>query len=101
LASSPEAIYQSLRRRRERLEKRLREERLLKRGAEARIEVAKDLPYLTEDEIQDLEDAPDSEVEATEEKVVDQATASQTIAELELEDNQVKRTGRSRKKSQG
>lgn len=32
LASSPEAIYQSLRRRRERLEKRLREEQLLKRG---------------------------------------------------------------------
>jgi superfamily II DNA or RNA helicase len=33
LASSPEAISQSLRRRRERLEKRLREEQLLKRGA--------------------------------------------------------------------
>jgi hypothetical protein len=33
LASSPEAIYQSLKRRRERLEKRLREEKLLKRGA--------------------------------------------------------------------
>ena len=38
LASSPEAIYQSLRRRRERLEKRLREERLQTRGAEARID---------------------------------------------------------------
>ena len=34
LASSPDAIYHSLRRRRERLEKRLREEKLLKRGAE-------------------------------------------------------------------
>src|ERR1022692_2693260 len=33
LASSPEAIYQSLRRRRERLEKRLREEQLLKRAS--------------------------------------------------------------------
>jgi len=33
LASSPEAIYQSLRLRKERLEKRLREEQLLKRGA--------------------------------------------------------------------
>ena len=32
LASSPEAIYQSLRRRRERLEKRLRELELLQRG---------------------------------------------------------------------
>ena len=38
LASSPEAIYQSLERRRERLEKRLREEQLLKRGAEVGIE---------------------------------------------------------------
>ena len=37
LASSPEAIYQSLRRRRERLEKRLREEQLLRRGGEARL----------------------------------------------------------------
>ncbi len=35
LASSPEAIYQSLRRRRERLEKRLRELELLQRGAAA------------------------------------------------------------------
>src|SRR3990172_9144624 len=38
LASSPEAICQSLRRRRERLEKRLREEQLLKRGAETPID---------------------------------------------------------------
>src|SRR3954454_15236278 len=43
LASSPEATSQSLRRRRERLEDRLREERLLKRGAEARIEFPPDL----------------------------------------------------------
>ncbi len=37
LASSPEAIYQSLRRRRERLEKRLRELELLRRGGNAQI----------------------------------------------------------------
>ena len=35
LASSPEAILQSLRRRRERLERRLREEQILKRGADS------------------------------------------------------------------
>src|ERR671931_2400370 len=35
LASSPEAIYQSLRRRRERLESRLRELEVLNRGAHA------------------------------------------------------------------
>jgi SNF2 family DNA or RNA helicase len=39
LASSPEAIYQSLRRRRERLQKRLREEELLKRGLSAKIDL--------------------------------------------------------------
>jgi superfamily II DNA or RNA helicase len=37
LASSPEAIYQSLRRRRERLEERLKEEKLLERGEKVRI----------------------------------------------------------------
>lgn len=82
LASSPEAIYQSLRRRRERLEARLREERLLKRGADARIAEA---PSLSADDLEDIEDAPDVEIENTEEVVVDQATAARTIAELEAE----------------
>lgn len=85
LASSPEAIYQSLRRRKERLEKRLREEKLLKRGADARIEVPPDLPGLTPDDVEDFDDAPDAEVEQTEDRVVDQATAASTIAELEAE----------------
>lgn len=90
LASSPEAIHQSLKRRKERLEKRLREEKLLKRGAEARIDALGELPELSEDEIQDLEDAPDAEIEQTQDMVVDQATASQTIAELALEIDRLK-----------
>ncbi len=85
LASSPEAIYQSLRRRRERLEKRCRETELLKRGAEVRLEWGRDIPSLTSDDLDDLEDAPDDEVEATEERVVDQASAARTIAELRTE----------------
>ena len=85
LASSPEAIYQSLRRRRERLEKRCREEELLKRGAEVRIDWHKDVPSLSEDDLEDLEDAPDEEVENTEDRVVDLASAAQTIAELKAE----------------
>ncbi len=85
LASSPEAIYQSLRRRRERLEKRCREEELLKRGAEVRIEWQKDMPAFSEDDLDDLEDAPDEEVENTEERVVDLASAAQTITELKAE----------------
>jgi len=90
LASSPEAIYQSLRRRRERLEKRLREEKLLKRGADARLEAPGELPVLTYEDIEDLDDAPDSEIEAIEERVVEQATASQTISELGLEIDRLK-----------
>jgi superfamily II DNA or RNA helicase len=85
LASSPEAIYQSLRRRRERLEKRLREEQLLKRGAAVRLDVNAELPALSDDALDDLEDAPDAEIEETAERVVDQASAARTIAELQAE----------------
>ncbi|MCD6308052.1 MAG: DEAD/DEAH box helicase, partial [Candidatus Latescibacteria bacterium] len=85
LASSPEAIYQSLRRRRERLEKRCREEELLKRGVEIGIDWEKDGLTLSEDDLDDLDDAPDEEVEATEERLVDQASAARTIAELKVE----------------
>jgi SNF2 family DNA or RNA helicase len=85
LASSPEAILQSLRRRRERLEKRLREEQLLKRGAEARLAADTGLPSLTPDDIEEIEEAPDAEVEETEERILDQATAARTIAELRAE----------------
>ncbi|HZV06926.1 MAG TPA: helicase-related protein [Gemmataceae bacterium] len=85
LASSPEAILQSLRRRRERLERRLREEQILKRGGALQENGSQGLPTLTEEDIDDLDDAPDAEVEETEEVVVDQATAARTIAELQAE----------------
>src|SRR6516165_310970 len=49
--ASPEAIYQSLRRRRERLEKRLREEQLLRRGGAATIEVAAPIPSYSEEDL--------------------------------------------------
>lgn len=82
LASSPEAIYQSLRRRRERLEERLREEKTLRRGRNAVLEFPQDLDV---EDIDDLDDAPEVEQEQAEERVVDAATAAQTIAELEVE----------------
>ena len=85
LASSPEAIYQSLRRRRKRLEKRLREEEILKRGAEVSLKWNQTVPTFTEDELEDLEDAPGEELEATEERIVDLASAARTIAELKAE----------------
>jgi superfamily II DNA or RNA helicase len=84
LASSPEAIYQSLRRRRERLEKRLRELDLLQRGA-AVPEPALAVPLLDADDVEDLEEAPENEVEAAEEEILDQATAAATLAELKIE----------------
>ncbi len=85
LASSPEAIYQSLRRRRERLEKRLAEEKLGRRGEAAATAGPSKLPVLSMEDLEDLDDAPDAEVEETEERLADQATAAQTIAELEAE----------------
>ncbi len=107
LASSPEAIYQSLRRRRERLESRLKEEELLRRGADARINETAELPSLTDDDIEDLDEAPDAEVEETENQFIDQATAARTIRELKaeieilirLEDlaNKVRRSGTDKK----
>ncbi len=84
LASSPEAIYQSIKRRRERLQKRLREEELLKRGSSASIEFAQ---VLALEDLDDLEDIPSAEREAKEEEVADLATAARTIAELQVEIN--------------
>ena len=76
LASSPEAIYQSLRRRREKLEARLAEERMGRRAQEVSFDA---------DEEYDDDDLPSGELEAAEEQVIDQATAAVTIAELEAE----------------
>ena len=85
LASSPEAIYQSLKRRRERLERRLRELQQTRQDAGAQIELLQGLPALSDDDLDDLEDAPGVELEEAEERVVDQASAARTIAELEAE----------------
>ncbi len=82
LASSPEAIYQSLKRRRERLERRLAETELLSRGAAVALPVAE---AISPDDLADLEDAPAEEVEQVEEELVDQATAARTVAELRVE----------------
>jgi superfamily II DNA or RNA helicase len=91
LASSPEAILQSLRRRRERLERRLRELELLRRGGEVPEAITADIPEVDEETLEDLEDAPDNEVEAAEEEILDQATAARTIAELHAEIATLKR----------
>ena len=79
LASSPEAIYQSLRRRRERLEGRLCESEESRRPGWATA------PELDAEDIEDLDDAPGHEAEAAETRILDQATAAHTIAELKAE----------------
>jgi SNF2 family DNA or RNA helicase len=84
LASSPEAIFQSLRRRRERLEKKSRELDLQQRGL-APLPLGLVGPVLDDDDIEDLEEAPENEIEDAEEEILDQATAAATLAELKFE----------------
>ena len=92
LASSPEAIYQSLKHRRERLEKRVREEQILNRALDARIDLNKELPeYKKEDQEEIDDDSPSEEKEKTEENIVDLATAARTISELMAEISTLKR----------
>lgn len=95
LASSPEAIYQSLKRRRKRLEERLNEMKLLARGAHVKsqqgvaetlgtyyVEKKLDLPANIDEAEEELSA---EEYEAWSSQVVDQATAAETIPELMLE----------------
>ena len=86
LASSPEAIYQSLRRRRERLLGRLRELETYQRGGQHSLVLqvlAAD--ELDEEDFEDLEDAPEDERAQAEAQILDQATAAQSIEELKAE----------------
>ncbi|MDA1189645.1 MAG: helicase-related protein [Chloroflexi bacterium] len=91
LASSPAAIYQSLRRRRERLESRLREFEVLQRGGKIPQSFAALLPTLDSEDLEDLDEAPGDEVEAEEERILDQATAAASIEELRIEIGTLKR----------
>ena len=86
LASSPEAIYQSIKRRRKRLENRLEEEKLVQRGHKVAETLGK---YNVKDVPNNVDDAEDEmlsgEYEDWVDDVVDQATAAQTIEELHAE----------------
>ncbi len=80
LASSPEAIYRSLQRRRERLEKRVREEQRSNGPSLDDLERRWRL-----DDLEGIDEAPEDEAQALEEEVVDEASAARTIEELRLE----------------
>ena len=99
LASSPEAIYQSLKRRRKRLEARLEETKLIARGqavqhgdghgrtiaetlGEYSVKKTLELP----EDFDDLDEELSAEdYERFADQVVDQASAAETIPELEAE----------------
>ncbi|MBL8396546.1 MAG: DUF3883 domain-containing protein [Candidatus Accumulibacter sp.] len=86
LASSPEAIYQSLKRRSNKLKRRVEEEKLRQRGQSLAETVGPNGFGNVSEDIWDSADSlsPD-DYENFEEAVVDQATAAQTIQELEAE----------------
>ena len=87
LASSPEAIYCSIQRRRQRLEERLQEEEQSKADAHTRLDIQVDDSLPTDAKQADdfYDEVPAEEVETTEEKVVARASAAQTITELQAE----------------
>jgi len=84
LASSPEAIYQSLKRRRNRLKRRVEEEKLRSRG-QSLAETLGGNNGLPDDVWEAADALSPEDYENFEEAVVDQATAAQTIQELEAE----------------
>ena len=86
LASSPEAIYQSLRRRRKRLEERLIEARREGRAGTVPLDLGdRALVAVWSAEDFDEDDIPLEDREDEEESVTDSATTAETVAELEAE----------------
>ncbi|MCY3564646.1 MAG: helicase-related protein, partial [Gammaproteobacteria bacterium] len=90
LASSPAAIHESLKRRLARLEGRLEEEKLGRKGHDTSVSHVEPDYSATWDE-DDLEEATGEEIETHEEQLLDRATAAQTITELEAEIAELKR----------
>ncbi len=79
LASSPEAIYQSLRRRIKRLEDLILEAKTKQNGWQ------NDFDWMDDRDIDDFDELPDDEWENTEDNIASQATAAKTIQEIEAE----------------
>lgn len=88
LASSPAAIYESLRRRRKRMEDRLEEAKVLQRGHRVAQEAAayRLVPIDVPDNLDEAEESLNAEdYEAYADQVVSQASAADTIHEMEAE----------------
>lgn len=81
LASSPAAIYQSLKRRRERLENELAEARLASRGRRTSF----DETQVPEDILGNIEEFGQDEVDELEELIATGATTAETVEQLAIE----------------
>ena len=91
LASSPEAIYQSLRRRRERLERRLRELEMLQRGGQCHGSSASGIQRSTTRTSRISKKRPTTRSRQPRRQILDQATAARSIDELKAEIATLKR----------
>jgi superfamily II DNA or RNA helicase len=80
LASSPAAIYESLKRRRERLENELGEARISKKGGRQ-----EERPDLNEEVLKNIEEYSQDEIDEIEESISTGATTAETIEQLEIE----------------
>lgn len=81
LASSPAAIYQSLKRRRERLENELAEARIASKGRRATFGD----PAVSEDVLGNIEELGQDEVDELEELIATGATTAETVEQLAIE----------------
>lgn len=83
LASSPEAIYQSLRRRRKRLETSLNEIQ----ASQAEASLTEGMNFLDEEDLERLDDAYATyeDIDEAEREVFNRATAARTVEELKAE----------------
>ncbi|WP_170364044.1 helicase-related protein [Ruegeria arenilitoris] len=79
LASSPAAIYQSLKRRRERLEDELAEAQLAKRGATQKE------TSISDEKLRNIDEYEQEEIDEIEDEISAGATTAETIEQLEIE----------------
>ena len=82
LASSPSAIYQSLKRRRERLEFELKEARF---EVKNRSESGSPVDLVSEDIFEEIDEYTEDQVETIEERISATVTTAQTVEELQIE----------------
>ncbi|ADM09271.1 possible ATP-dependent RNA helicase [Parvularcula bermudensis HTCC2503] len=83
LASSPAAIYQSLKRRRERLENELDEARLIARGKKHDLSSRNEM--LGDEVLSNIDEYSEEDIEVFEETISTSATSAESIEQLEIE----------------